>query len=39
MMTNGWKVTYVCRAPFVAAEDDDEIYSLLTMEVMTEQVY
>ena len=39
MMTNGRKLTDEFRAPFVAAEDDDEIYNLLTMEVITEKVY
>ena len=39
MMTNARKQTYVFRDPFVAAEDEDEIYNLLTMEVITENVY
>ena len=30
---------YVFRDPFVAAEDEDEIYNLLTMEVISERVY
>ena len=38
MMTNARKLTDVFRDPFVAAEDEDEIYNLLTMEVMTEKV-
>ncbi len=37
-MTNARKLTDVFRDPFVAAEDEDEIYNLLTMEVMTEKV-
>ena len=38
MMTNARKLTDVFRDPFVAAEDDDEIYIILIMEVMTEKV-
>ncbi len=38
MMTNARKLTDVFRDPFVAAEDGDEIYNLLTAEVMTEKV-
>ena len=34
MMTNTRKLTYVFRDPF---EDEDEIYNLLTMEVITEK--
>ena len=36
-MTNARKLTDVFRDPFVAAEDEDTIYNLLTMEVMTEK--
>ena len=39
IMTNARKLTHVFRDPFVAAEDEDEIYNLLTVEVMTEKVY
>ena len=38
-MTNAQKLTYVFRDPFVAAEDEADIYNLLTMEAMTEKVY
>ena len=37
-MTNARKLTDVFRDPFVAAEDGDEIYNLLTAEVMIEKV-
>ena len=37
-MKNARKLTDVLRDPFVAAEDEGEIYNLLTMEVMTENV-
>ena len=36
------KLTYNCnnvfRGPFVAAEDEEDIYNIVTMEVMTEKV-
>ncbi len=35
---NGPDVYYLFRDPLVAAEDEDGIYNLLTMEVMTQQV-
>ena len=35
MMTNARKLTNVFRDPFVAAENEDEICNILTMEVMT----
>ena len=38
MMENAQNLTDVFRDPFVAAEDEDEIYNLLTMDVMTEKV-
>ena len=41
MTKNAWKLTDVFREhgdPFMAPEDEDEIYSLLTKEVMTETV-
>ena len=38
MMTNARKLTNVFCDPPMAAEDEDEIYNLLTMEVMTEKV-
>ena len=37
MMTNARKLTDVFRDPFVAAKDENEIYNLLTMEVMTKK--
>ena len=37
MMTNARKLTDVFRDPFVAAENEDEICNILTMEVMTEK--
>ena len=39
MMTNARKLTDVFRDPFVAAEDEDDIYNLLTMEVISQNVY
>ena len=38
MMENAQNLTDVFHDPFVAAEDEDEIYNLLTMDVMTEKV-
>ena len=38
MRTNARKLADVFRDPFVAAEDGDENYKLLTVEVMTEKV-
>ena len=38
MMTNARKLTDVFRDPSMVAEDEDEIYNLLTLEVMTEKV-
>ena len=38
MMTNARKLTDAFRDPLVAAEDEDEIYNLLTVEVMNEKV-
>ncbi len=38
MMKNARKLTDVLRDPFMAAENEDDIYNLLTMEVMTENV-
>ena len=40
MTKNAWKLTPVFREqadPFLAAEDEDDIYNLLTQEVMTEK--
>ena len=42
MMKNARKLTYVFREhgdPFLAGEYEDEIYNLLTQEVMTEKVH
>ena len=38
-MTNARKLTDVFCDPFVAAEDEDDIYNLLTMKVISEKVY
>jgi len=41
MMKNACKLTDIVREhgdPFMAAEDENEIYNLLTNEVMTEKV-
>ena len=41
MIKNARKLTYVFREhgnPFMASEDEDEVYNLLTKEVMTEKV-
>ena len=35
-MKNARKLTDVFRDPLMAAEDEDDIYNLLTIEVMTE---
>ena len=35
MMKNARKLTDVFREPFMAPDDEDEIYNLLTKEVMT----
>ena len=37
MMENARKLTDVFREPLVAAEDEDEIYNLLTIAVMTKK--